>query len=237
VHAVDATGQLARMLNQLVEALHLQERPREDEDLQVPVPLRPILDEIVAEFTEAARRKGIIFRVTTARGEALSHPVLLTSMVRNLVRNAIDYTPRGGRVFVASRQHGPELRIEIRDNGAGIRPSVLATIFEAFQRADNTRADGLGLGLFIVKRAADLLGHRVEVQSAEGRRSRFTVVTQATHYRGRGWAALTCSLETIRRNLSRALAGFLGECTVITICFGGQPVRSSRVVPDLLRPQ
>jgi signal transduction histidine kinase len=123
VHAVDATGQLARMLNQLVEALHLQERPREDEDLQVPVPLRPILDEIVAEFTEAARRKGIIFRVTTARGEALSHPVLLTSMVRNLVRNAIDYTPRGGRVFVASRQHGPELRIEIRITAPAYAPA------------------------------------------------------------------------------------------------------------------
>jgi two-component system, OmpR family, phosphate regulon sensor histidine kinase PhoR len=182
VQAVDATGQLAGMLDQLVEVLHLQERTREG--LKIPVPLRPILDEIVAEFTEPARRKGIIFRVTTARGAALSHPVLLTSMVRNLVRNAIDYTPRGGRVFVTSRQHGPDLRVEVRDTGAGIRASVLATIFDAFQRADESRPDGLGLGLFIVKRAADLLGHRVKVQSVEGRGSRFTVVTQATHYRG-----------------------------------------------------
>ena len=106
-------------------------------------------------------------------------------MVRNLVRNAIDYTPRGGRVFVASRRRGPELRIEVRDTGAGIRSSVLAAIFDAFQRADNTRADGLGLGLFIVKRAADLLGHRVEVHSIEGRGSRFAVVTHAARYRSR----------------------------------------------------
>jgi two-component system phosphate regulon sensor histidine kinase PhoR len=154
VQAADATGQHARMLNQLVEALHLQERTRED--LKVLVPLRPILDEIAAEFSAPARSKGIIFRVTTARGAALSHPLLLTSMVRNLVQNAIDYTPwREG--FVASRRHGPELRIEVRDTGAGIRSSVLGTIFDAFRRADNTRADSLGLSLFIVKRAADLL--------------------------------------------------------------------------------
>ncbi len=120
--------------------------------------------------------------MTTARGTALSHPVLLTSILRNLVRNAIDYTPRGGRLFVASHRCGPELRIEVRDTGAGIRASALATIFDAFQRADDSRADGQGLGLFIVKRAADLLGHHVEVQSVEGRGSRFTVVAPAARY-------------------------------------------------------
>jgi len=178
--AGDATGQLAGMLSQLIDALQLQERPREN--LRAPVLLWPVLDDLVAEFGDPARRKGIAFRVTTARGTASSHPVLLTSILRNLVRNAIDYTPRGGRVFVASHRRGPELRIEVRDTGAGIRRSALATIFEAFQRADETRADGLGLGLFIVKRATDLLGHRVEVQSVEGRGSRFTVVARAASY-------------------------------------------------------
>jgi signal transduction histidine kinase len=178
--ARDATARLAGMLNQLIEALQLQERPRQK--LHAPVLLRPVLDDLVAEFGDPAHRKGIAFRVTTARGTALSHPVLLTSILRNLVRKPIDYTPRGGRVFVASHRCGSELRIEVRDTGAGIRASALATIFEAFQRADDSRADGLGLGLFIVKRAADLLDHRVEVQSAEGRGSRFTVVAPAACY-------------------------------------------------------
>jgi signal transduction histidine kinase len=175
--AADATAQLARMLTQLVEALHLQQRPHED--MQVPVLLQPILDDLVAEFAEPARRKRITFRVVATRGVVLSHPVLLASMLRNLVRNAIDYTPPGGQVFVAHRRYGSELRIEVRDTGTGIRANALATIFDAFQRADESRADGLGLGLFIVKRAADLLGHRVEVQSAEGQGSRFTVVARA----------------------------------------------------------
>ncbi len=105
-------------------------------------------------------------------------------MLRNLIRNAIDYTPSGGSVFVTSRRLASELRIEVRDTGVGIRASALSMIFDAFQRADESRTDGLGLGLglFIVKHAADLLGHRVEVHSVEGRGSCFTIVTSAAQY-------------------------------------------------------
>ena len=113
------------------------------------------------------------------RWVARSHPVLLTGMLRNLIRNAIDYTPAGGGVFVTARRCGSELRIEVRDTGVGIRASALPTIFRAFQRADETRLDGLGLGLFIVKHAADLLGHRVEVRSTENHGSCFTIIADA----------------------------------------------------------
>jgi len=175
--AADATAQLAGMLGQLVEALQLREQS--GDDLRVPVPLRPVLEDLAAEFAEMARQKGITFLVTAPRWVAISHPVLLTGMLRNLIRNAIDYTPPGGGVFVTSRRCGSELRIEVRDTGLGIRASALSTIFGAFQRADTSRMDGLGLGLFIVKHAADLLGHRVEVRSVEGRGSCFTVVANA----------------------------------------------------------
>src|ERR1700676_4702481 len=175
--AEDATAQLANMLDQLVEALQLRERS--GDDLHRPVPLRPILEDLAAEFAEAARLKGITFLVTATRCAVLSHPVLLTGMLRNLIRNAIDYTPPGGGVFVTSRRCGPELRIEVRDTGVGIHATALATIFRAFRRADQTRTDGLGLALFIVKHSADLLGHRIEVRSVEGRGSSFTVVAKA----------------------------------------------------------
>jgi two-component system, OmpR family, phosphate regulon sensor histidine kinase PhoR len=178
--AADATAQLASMLGQLVEAVQLRERS--GDDLHVPVPLRPILEDLAAEFAEMARRKGITVVVTAARGTALSHPVLLTGMLRNLIRNAIDYTPAEGGVWVTCRRCGPELRISVRDTGVGIRASALSAIFRAFQRADESRTDGLGLGLFIVKHAADLLGHRVEVRSTEGRGSCFTVIANAAGY-------------------------------------------------------
>ena len=175
--AEDATRRLADMLGQLVDALQLHERS--SDRLRIPVPLRHILDGVVAEFAEAARLKGITLRVISGRGTALSHPVLLNSILRNLIRNAIDYTPPGGSVSVGSRRFGSELRIEVRDTGAGIRANALPTIFRAFRRAEESRTDGLGLGLFIVKRAADLLGHSVEVRSAEGRGSCFTIVADA----------------------------------------------------------
>jgi two-component system phosphate regulon sensor histidine kinase PhoR len=175
--AEHATAQLANMLGQLVEALQLRERS--SDDLHLPVPLRPIFEDLAAEFAEAARLKGITFSVTATRSVALSHPVLLTGMLRNLIRNAIDYTPAGGRVFVTPRRSESELCIEVRDTGVGIRASALSMIFRAFERADESRPDGLGLGLFIVKCAADLLGHRVEVRSAEGHGSCFTVMADA----------------------------------------------------------
>ena len=175
--ASDATAQLASMLSQLVEALRLRERS--GDDLHRPVPLRPILNGLAAEFAKPTRLKGIAFRVTSSRGAALSHPVLLPGMLRNLIRNAIDYTPSGGSVFVTSRRCGAALRIEVRDTGIGIRANALSTIFRAFQRADESRPDGLGLGLFIVKHAADLLGHRLDVRSAEGCGSCFAIVATA----------------------------------------------------------
>jgi len=175
--AGDAIAQLTSMLSQLVEAVRLRERS--GDDLHLPVQPRPILDDLAAEFAKPARLKGIRFRVTSGGGAALSHPVLLAGMLRNLIRNAIDYTPPGGSVFVTAHRRGAELRIEVCDTGVGIRASALSTIFRAFQRADDSRTDGLGLGLFIVKHAADLLGHRVEVRSAEGRGSCFTLVIDA----------------------------------------------------------
>ena len=175
--AKHATEQLTGMLGQLVEALQLH--GRSGDRLRVPVPLHPVLKGVAAEFARSARLKGIRFHVSSAAGAALSHSVLLTSMLRNLIRNSIDYTPPGGGVFVRSRQLGSELHIDVRDTGVGIRPAALSRIFDAFQRADASGSDGLGLGLFIVKRAANLLGHRVEVSSVEGRGSCFTVVANA----------------------------------------------------------
>jgi two-component system phosphate regulon sensor histidine kinase PhoR len=177
MRADNATKQLAIMLGQLVEALQL--RDRSSDDLHLPVPLRPILEDLGAEFADAAQLKGITFLVTETRWVALSHPVLLSGILRNLIRNAIDYTPAGGGVFVTSRRCGKDLRIEVRDTGVGIRASAFSNICGAFQRANADQTDGLGLGLFIVNRAATLLGHQVEVRSIEGHGSCFGVTVGA----------------------------------------------------------
>jgi len=176
--AAQATARLARMLDQLVEALQLHPNPS-DNKLSGPVALRTLFKPLAAEFDRTARLKGVGLNISTARGAILSHPVLLTGILRNLLRNAIDYTPAGGSVSIACQRRGPDLSIEVRDTGVGIRTSALSMIFDAFERTDESRIDGLGLGLFIVKRAADLIGHRIEVRSVEGQGSCFTVVGRA----------------------------------------------------------
>jgi two-component system, OmpR family, phosphate regulon sensor histidine kinase PhoR len=204
-HAADATAQLAGMLGQLVEALQLRERS--GDRLHLPVRLRPILADLAAEFAEPACLRGITFRVTSAEGAALSHTVMLTGMLRNLIRNAIDYTPPGGSVFVTLQHFDAELRIEVRDTGVGIRPNALSRIFGAFQRADESRPDGLGLGLFIVKHAADLLGHRIEVSSVEGRGSCFTVVANAAERSAPASIGLNVGIGETVRGLCRLSDG------------------------------
>lgn len=171
-----AVAQLAGMLGQIVEALQLHElcgKPR-----LVPIPLDSTLAEIAAEFAEPARRKEIRLWLDPQQGAILSHPVLLRGMLRNLIRNAIEYTPPGGCVLVGSRRFGSKLHIEVRDSGIGIRATALSRIFEAFERGDGEPGEGLGLGLFIVKHAADLLGHRILVDSVEGRGSGFAIVAE-----------------------------------------------------------
>jgi histidine kinase len=119
--------------------------------------------------------------VPRAAGAVFSNRVLLRGMLRNLLRNAIDYTPAGGRVLMLCRRAGAELRIEVHDSGPGIPEDMKARLFEAFARADRTHPEGLGLGLFIVKCAADLLRHRIEVDSTPGHGSCFAVVAKAAN--------------------------------------------------------
>jgi signal transduction histidine kinase len=169
----NATSKLSDKLDQLVGALRLFDPSSAAR--QETVELGPIFAQAEAEFAEPARLRGVILRVIPTRAAVSSNPVLLRGILQNLIRNAVDYTPYGGRVLVAARRRGAAVHLEVRDNGIGISADDLADIFKPFHRVDRTRADGLGLGLFIVKCAAAFLGHRVEVSSMPGRGSRFAV--------------------------------------------------------------
>lgn len=172
----DAVKRLAETLEQLVQSVRLQELPMGDH--HEAVSMRPIFAELVSEFTGLAELRRVKLRVIPASAVVSSHPVLLLGILRNLVRNAILYTPSGGRVLVACRRRGSDAHIEIRDSGVGISAAEMTKIFRPFHRAGTTCPDGLGLGLFIVSRAARFLGHRVEVRSAVGRGSCFVVVAK-----------------------------------------------------------
>jgi two-component system CheB/CheR fusion protein len=98
-------------------------------------------------------------------------------MLRNLLSNALKYTKRG-RVLMGCRHRAGILSIEVWDTGIGMPASELASIFEEYRQLNNPareRSRGLGLGLSIVKRLGDLLGHKVRAQSKSGSGSVFSI--------------------------------------------------------------
>jgi len=172
-----AIARLTEQLDQLVNALRLYEHTQRMEITAVA--LAPLFWRIANENEGDAQEDGIELRIHATRGVVMSNTVLLEGILRNLLRNAVKYTEPGGRILIGCRRVRHDIRIDVYDTGVGIAPEHLPQIFDAFQRVDSTRADGLGIGLFVVRRAVALLGHRVEVRSRPGCGSRFSVFVRA----------------------------------------------------------
>jgi two-component system, OmpR family, phosphate regulon sensor histidine kinase PhoR len=114
----------------------------------------------------------------------------LEMVVRNLVHNAIKFTPRGGCVTVSARASGAsEVAIEVRDTGVGIAHDALPRVFERFYKADRSRlrdGDGAGLGLAIARHTVEAHGGRITVDSEVGRGTTFRVLMPAANPSGNG---------------------------------------------------
>ena len=175
-----AVTQIAEQLHQLVTALHIHQKS--SQLVLVPVRLSSLFSTVQRDVSEFASEKGIQLRVVQTQAVVASEPVLLGSIMSNLARNAVKFTEEGGQVLLGCRRHGSRIRIEVHDTGVGMAPKQLENIFEAFHRLEPARSDGLGLGLFVVNRAAELLQHEIEVRSTVGRGSCFTLVANAADY-------------------------------------------------------
>ena len=138
--------------------------------------VQSIFESLNAAFEAQAKDKGLELIVDACHGVARSDARLLTQILENLIANAIRYTQEG---FVRLRcLHGNQgIGIEVMDSGIGIHPDELGCIFDEFHQVDSggNRPEGLGLGLSIVKRTAELLGCSVDVTSSPGKGSSFVV--------------------------------------------------------------
>lgn len=140
-------------------------------------PVDDLLAKMLEEFGPEAEAKGLRFNVHPLDAQVTSDPVLMERLLRPLLANALRYTLKGG-VLLAARRRGDRLRIEVWDTGIGIDPSNHAVIFEDFHQLGNPgrdRKQGLGLGLAIARRLAQVLGHPVTVRSKLGKGSVFAV--------------------------------------------------------------
>jgi two-component system CheB/CheR fusion protein len=143
----------------------------------VSFPINDLLEQLQTEFAYEAEARGLGWRVVRCGLSVHSDPRLLDQMIRNLLSNALKYTKQG-KVLLGCRRHGDKLRVEVWDTGDGIPEAQLQPIFEEFHQLDNPareRSRGFGLGLAIVQRLADLLGHAIDVRSRPGKGSVFTV--------------------------------------------------------------
>jgi signal transduction histidine kinase/CheY-like chemotaxis protein len=135
-----------------------------------------VFDRLRSDFEPQADEKGIRLVVDPTSEAGRTDPELLRRLLGNLLSNAIHYT-NSGRVHVASASKAHEIAITVRDTGIGIPSDELGRIFEEFYQVDrgSQRPEGLGLGLSIVKRLANLLGHKIDVESVVDRGTTFTV--------------------------------------------------------------
>jgi len=121
--------------------------------------VRPMIDELGHEVSIGVEPPDLATEADPAR---------LEQVLENLLSNAAKYTPPGGRVTIDAGQRDGEVWIAVRDTGVGLDPEMLPRVFDLFAQAErelDRRQGGLGLGLTVVRRIAELHGGRVEVHS------------------------------------------------------------------------
>lgn len=169
----DSADSMTAMFDELLDLSRLESGGVEPRFADFP--LGPLVDQLIAELEPDAREKRIALAWVGTRAVVRSDPLLLRRILQNLLVNALRHTERG-RVLVGVRRRGDSVRIEVWDTGPGIPDSMRAEIFREFTQLDQPRrSEGLGLGLAIVERLAQLLRCRIEMDSRVGKGSVFRV--------------------------------------------------------------
>jgi len=155
-----------RLIEQLLRLARL------DPLLKLPDPQQINLADLAADIvanqqaTAANKELSLHFVAGECPATISGDPDLLGAALRNLIDNALRYTPDGGSVTVcAGMEHG-EAQLSVRDNGPGVPAEELPRLVERFYRGREAGSEGCGLGLAIVRRIAELHGARLEVTNA-----------------------------------------------------------------------
>jgi two-component system, sensor histidine kinase len=146
-----------------------------------------LVDEVVNEVRAAAAAKGVVFEHNEVPPFLVkTDEQAFLRILRNFLVNAIKYTPaktvdgQPGRVLLECQQRDELLMcVSVIDDGTGIPKGKISDIFKEYVQLDNPERDrtkGVGLGLSIVERLAHRLGHTIDVDSEEGRGSRFSIL-------------------------------------------------------------
>ncbi|KAA5604880.1 PAS domain S-box protein [Roseospira marina] len=174
----EAAGHALALLDNLLDwaRLHVEARP------VVPTEqaLLPVIDDAVHNLAAVAERKRIeVVVMADATVTLRVDAYMLTTALRNLLSNALKFTPEGGRVSVTVEQEAEVVRLNVIDTGVGVRAEVLRRIMEAgdpVSTLGTQNEPGTGLGLLVCTEMIQRLGGRIEADSQPGHGARFTLV-------------------------------------------------------------
>jgi two-component system OmpR family sensor kinase len=163
----------ARLVEQMLTMARLE--PQADAK-PVPVPLDQLVTEVATELEPQAEARRVQVRLARLERSTIEgQPQGLHALVRNLVDNAIRYSPAGGEVRLALFKEGGATAIVVEDSGPGIPAAERSRVFDRFFRLPGAKAEGSGLGLAIVKQVAD--AHDAKIELADGEQGRGLRVT------------------------------------------------------------
>jgi two-component system sensor histidine kinase BaeS len=140
-------------------------------------PLRECVEEVAERFRLEAERHEVAIELRWSGNGALvmGDENRLRQVFGNLLTNGIKYAPPGTAVVVEGDSTGDELRVSVEDSGRGIAADALPHIFEEFYQAPERSEPGAGLGLAVARELTEAHGGRLDVSTAVGRGTRFTV--------------------------------------------------------------
>jgi two-component system, OmpR family, sensor kinase len=156
---------IQRAIRLVEQMLSLARQEPRAEPNRVPVQLADIVRDVVAELVPLADAKQIDLGISSSQpAVVLGDPDALRTLTRNLVDNAVRYTPLGGRVDVSVEGDGQPI-LRVVDNGPGIPPEERSRVLDRFYRRPGTSPPGSGLGMAIVKAIADTHGATLDLSS------------------------------------------------------------------------
>lgn len=208
-HQELAIGAMSRLLNALLDISKLESGAIRPEPSNFA--LAPLLEELRVEFASIAARNRVDFQVEQTGECVHSDPSLIEQILRNLVSNAVKYTPQG-RVSLRCIRQASIVRIEVLDTGIGIAQDQLPYIYDEFYQVGvpaNSSRNGYGLGLSIVQRLIKLLKLGFEVHSELGKGSAFSLLLPAA-----------AQLSTVGLNLAGSTqppASLIGRASVLLV--------------------
>jgi signal transduction histidine kinase/CheY-like chemotaxis protein len=221
-----STDRLVELVNDLLDLARI------DAD-RVEIDRRPIdVGEAVREVVElmgarfATKRQSVSFEISQQLPLALADAGRVRQIVANLLTNAHQYTPEGGSIRARTALDRGWVAITVSDTGVGMTDDEAERVFERFFRAADSHASpGTGLGMSIVKSLVDLHGGRIELQTAPGAGTRFTVFLPAAIpglgadglaiLRGRRVLVVDDELD-IAKLIRDQLEPFEVDCTLVT---------------------